>query len=111
MYGQRFTPQYRESLKALNNKVPLIGFIGSPWTIATYMIEGRKTDNFTTIKTMMYQHPKLLHSVLNKLMEVVRDFAQAQIDAGVEMVQVFDTWGGVLGREKYKEFSLLYLNK
>lgn len=96
---------------ALANRVPLIGFAGSPWTLATYMIEGGKTQNFSTIKTLLYNAPDSLHKLLEKLSIAVSEFLCAQIDAGVAAVQIFDTWGGILGWEEFHTFSLPYIAK
>lgn len=97
--------------KALDGSVPLIGFSGSPWTLATYMIEGGATKNFSIIKAMMYREPRLLHKVLNVLAESVIVYLNAQIEAGAQAVMVFDTWGGVLTPRDYREFSLRYMEK
>ncbi len=95
--------------KELNGLVPLIGFSGSPWTLATYMIEGGATKNFSIIKEMMYKSPELLHQVLSILAESVIVYLNAQIEAGAQSVMVFDTWGGVLTPRDYREFSLRYM--
>jgi len=94
---------------ALDGRVPLIGFSGSPWTLATYMVEGGSTKDFAKIKGMMYAEPALLHQLLDKLAESVISYLNAQIAAGAQAVQIFDTWGGVLSPEKYREFSLRYM--
>lgn len=101
----------RVTKTALANRVPLIGFAGSPWTLATYMVEGGKTQNFSTIKTLLYNAPGLLHQLLEKLSVAVAEFLSAQIDAGVAAVQIFDTWGGILGWEEFNVFSLPYIAK
>ena len=93
----------------LDGRVPLIGFSGSPWTLATYMIEGQSTRDFKIIKSMLYAEPALLHQLLEKLAIAVSDYLNAQIDAGAQVVQVFDTWGGVLSDAAYQEFSLQYM--
>lgn len=95
----------------LNGSVPLIGFSGSPWTLATYMIEGGSSKDFAKIKTMLYTNPELLHVLLEKLAASVIDYLNAQIKAGVQAVQIFDTWGGALGDRAYREFSLQYMEK
>lgn len=97
--------------KELAGRVPLIGFAGSPWTLATYMIEGGKTQNFATIKTLLYDAPAVLHSLLDKLSIAVAEFLSAQIEAGAAAIQIFDTWGGVLGWEEFQVFSLPYIAK
>lgn len=95
----------------LNGRVPLIGFSGSPWTLATYMVEGQSTRDFKRIKTMMYKEPQLLHLLLAKLADSVIDYLNAQIEAGAQAVQIFDTWGGVLSHSAYREFSLAYMTR
>ena len=95
----------------LNGRVPLIGFSGSPWTLATYMIEGQSSRDFTRAKTMLYTQPELLHQLLEKLALSVIDYLNAQILAGAQVVQIFDTWGGVLSHSAYLEFSLTYMAK
>jgi uroporphyrinogen decarboxylase len=97
--------------KALDGAVPLIGFSGSPWTLATYMIEGGATKNFSMIKAMIYRQPQLLHRVLEVLADSVIVYLNAQIEAGAQAVMVFDTWGGVLTPRDYQEFSLRYMEK
>jgi uroporphyrinogen decarboxylase len=91
--------------------VPLIGFSGSPWTLATYMIEGGSTKDFRQIKTMMYQQPELLHKLMATITDSVIAYLNAQIAAGVQTVMVFDTWGGVLTTRDYEGFSLQYMQK
>ena len=95
----------------LNGRVPLIGFSGSPWTLATYMIEGQSSRDFTRAKTMLYTQPELLHQLLEKLALSVIDYLNAQILAGAQVVQIFDTWGGALSHSAYFEFSLTYMAK
>lgn len=97
--------------KELAGRVPLIGFSGSPWTLATYMVEGQSTRDFSLIKGMLYQEPELLHRVLDVLTHSVIEYLNAQIKAGAQAVQVFDTWGGVLTTAAYQEFSLRYLQR
>ncbi len=94
--------------KNLAGKIPLIGFSGSPWTLATYMVEGGSSKSFQKVKGMMYEHPKLMHQMLDKLAQSVALYLNAQIEAGAQAVMVFDTWGGVLSTEDYNEFSLNY---
>ncbi len=96
--------------KALAGSVPLIGFSGSPWTLATYMVEGQSTREFKKIKSLLYTEPESLHLLLEKLGIVVSQYLIAQIDAGAQAVQVFDTWGGVLSDEAYRQFSLNYMS-
>jgi uroporphyrinogen decarboxylase len=95
----------------LNGAVPLIGFSGSPWTIATYMVEGGGSKDFSIIKKMMMAEPEVLHALLEKVALSVIDYLNAQIRAGAQAVQIFDTWGGVLSPHAYKEFSLAYMRK
>jgi len=97
--------------KNLNGDLPLIGFSGSPWTLATYMVEGGSSKAFTRIKKMMYAEPATLHAMLDKLADSVILYLNAQIRAGAQSVMVFDTWGGVLTGRDYREFSLHYMHK
>ncbi|MPQ77198.1 uroporphyrinogen decarboxylase [Hydrogenovibrio sp. JE_KL2] len=96
---------------ALNGRVPLIGFSGSPWTLATYMVEGGSSKTYSKIKAMMYDEPKTLHHILDVLADSVIAYLNAQIESGAQAVQIFDTWGGVLTPRDYKEFSLRYMAK
>ncbi|WP_370549305.1 uroporphyrinogen decarboxylase [Edwardsiella tarda] len=95
----------------LQGAVPLIGFSGSPWTLATYMVEGGSSKAFTKIKKMMYADPAALHHLLNKLAQSVILYLNAQIRAGAQAVMIFDTWGGVLTGRDYREFSLQYMHQ
>ena len=97
--------------RALNGTVPLIGFAGSPWTLATYMVEGGSSKDFRRIKAMMFDQPELLHRLLGVLAESVTRYLNAQIAAGAQAVQIFDTWGGVLSPTNYRDFSLHYMAK
>ena len=97
--------------RELNGRVPLIGFSGSPWTLATYMIEGQSSRDFARSKTMLYTQPELVHQLLDKLALSVIDYLNAQIASGAQAVQIFDTWGGVLSHAAYREFSLAYMEK
>ncbi len=94
--------------KNLASDLPLIGFSGSPWTLATYMIEGGSSKNFQKVKSLMFEQPGLMHELLDKLAQSVAAYLNAQIEAGVQAVMVFDTWGGVLSHDDYLEFSLRY---
>lgn len=94
--------------KNLAGSVPLIGFSGSPWTLATYMVEGGSSKSFQRVKGLMFEQPKLMHIMLDKLAQSVASYLNAQIGAGAQAVMLFDTWGGVLSTEDYKEFSLYY---
>jgi len=95
--------------RELKGEVPLIGFSGSPWTLATYMVEGGSSKAFTKIKKMAFADPSILHSLLAKLADSVTEYLNAQIAAGAQSVMIFDTWGGVLSPRDYKEFSLQYM--
>lgn len=97
--------------KTLDGKVPLIGFSGSPWTLASYMVEGGGTKDFGKVKGMMFSDPKSMHMMLDKTAQSVSSYLNAQIEAGAQAVMIFDTWGGVLSHEKYKEFSLQYMQQ
>lgn len=97
--------------KALNDKVPLIGFAGSPWTVATYMIEGQSSKTFEKIKSMMFAEPILLHTLLEKITDVTIHYLNAQIQSGADVVMIFDSWGGVLSPLQYQLFSLNYMQK
>ena len=94
--------------KNLQGSVPLIGFSGSPWTLATYMVEGGSSKSFQKVKGLMYEQPKLIHIMLDKLAQSVAAYLNAQIEAGAQAVMLFDTWGGMLTPEDYIEFSLYY---
>lgn len=94
--------------KNLRGRVPLIGFSGSPWTLATYMVEGGSSKNFQKVKALMYEQPRLMHQMLDKLAQSVAAYLNAQIEAGAQAVMVFDTWGGLLSSEDYADFSLRY---
>ncbi len=94
--------------KSLAGAVPLIGFSGSPWTLATYMVEGGSSKSFQKVKSLMYEQPALTHTLLDKLAQSVAAYLNAQIAAGAQAVMVFDTWGGMLSTEDYNEFSLNY---
>jgi uroporphyrinogen decarboxylase len=96
---------------ALAGRVPLIGFSGSPWTLATYMVEGGTSKDFRMIKRMMMAEPDTLHALLEKLAESVTGYLNAQIRAGAQVVQIFDTWGGVLSARDYQAFSLDYMRR
>ena len=97
--------------KALNNSVPLIGFAGSPWTLATYMVEGSSSKTFAKVKALSYSNPKMMHLLLDKLAQATEMYLIAQIDAGANVCMIFDTWGGILTPEGYNDFSLQYMKK
>lgn len=101
----------RQIRKALANEVPLIGFSGSPFTLACYMIEGRGGTEFHETKRMLYQRPDLLHHILDINAKAVSAYLNAQIEAGAQAVMIFDTWGGVLSGEAFHEFSLRYMER
>ena len=96
---------------ALSGRVPLIGFSGSPWTLATYMVEGGSSKDFRHIKQMMYATPEVMHALLDKLAQSVTTYLNEQIRSGAQAVQIFDTWGGVLSGPMYQEFSLKYMKQ
>ena len=97
--------------KELNGRVPLIGFSGSPWTLACYMVEGSGTKEFGKVKGMMFDRPDLMHKLLDKLADSVTSYLNGQIAAGAQAVQIFDTWGGVLTPRDFQAFSLHYMQK
>ncbi|MDP1559319.1 MAG: uroporphyrinogen decarboxylase [Nitrosomonas sp.] len=97
--------------KTLDNQVPLIGFSGSPFTLACYMVEGRGSTDFRQIKTMLYQRPELLHHILDINAQAVTAYLNAQIESGAQAVMIFDTWGGALSHNAYQEFSLRYMEQ
>ena len=94
--------------KALNGRVPLIGFSGSPWTLACYMVEGAGSDDYRLVKTMLYSRPDLMHRILQINADAVALYLNTQIEAGAQAVMVFDSWGGVLADGAFQEFSLTY---
>lgn len=97
--------------KNLNNETPLIGFSGSPWTLATYMVEGGTTKNFGKVKGMMFAEPAAMHQLLDVLAKSVTAYLNAQIESGAQAVMLFDTWGGVLSTRDYQAFSLQYMQQ
>jgi uroporphyrinogen decarboxylase len=97
--------------KELDGRVPLIGFSGSPWTLATYMVEGGTTKHFARSKAMMFDRPELMHQLLGKVADAVVAYLNAQIAHGAQAAMVFDTWGGVLAPADYREFSLRYMER
>ena len=97
--------------RSLAGSVPLIGFSGSPFTLACYMIEGRGSSDFATVKKMLYERPDLLHRILEINTQAVITYLNAQIEAGAQAVMLFDTWGGMLSHAAYHEFSLAYLRR
>ena len=97
--------------RELDGRVPLIGFAGSPWTLATYMIEGQASRDFALAKAMLYQEPRTLHLLLDKLASAVTAYLLAQIEAGAQAVMLFDSWGGSLAWQAYRENSLAYMQR
>ena len=100
-----------EIRRALDGSVPLIGFSGSPYTLACYMVEGQGSSDFRHIKGMMYSRPDLLHKILSVTADSVTSYLNAQIDSGAQAVMIFDTWGGSLSAAAYQEFSLAYMQR
>jgi uroporphyrinogen decarboxylase len=101
----------RQVRRALGGSVPLIGFCGSPYTLACYMVEGGGSSDFRTVKAMLYSRPDLLHHILQVNCRAATAYLNAQIEAGAQVVMVFDTWGGTLGASEYLEFSLSYMQR
>ena len=97
--------------KALNGRVPLIGFSGSPWTLACYMVEGKGSDDYRLVKSMLYSRPDLMHRILEINAQAVATYLNTQIEAGAQAVMIFDSWGGVLADAAFQEFSLAYTAK
>ncbi|MDX1556005.1 MAG: uroporphyrinogen decarboxylase [Xanthomonadales bacterium] len=101
----------RLARRELNGSVPLIGFSGSPWTLAAYMIQGGSSRDFALAKAMLYDQPKLMHTLLGKLADTITDYLNAQVEAGAQVLQIFDSWGDILPAEAFKEFSLRYIEQ
>ncbi len=97
--------------RELDGQVPLIGFSGSPWTLATYMVEGQGTKTFEKVKALMLNEPAAAHKLLSILADAVTEYLNAQIEAGAQVAMIFDTWGGVLTPAHYREYSLQYLER
>ncbi|NIR59259.1 MAG: uroporphyrinogen decarboxylase [Gammaproteobacteria bacterium] len=97
--------------RELGARVPLIGFAGSPWTLATYMVEGGSSRTYALTKTLLYERPELLHRLLATTAEAVAAYLSAQVAAGAQALMIFDTWGGVLTPRAYREFSLAYMQR
>jgi len=97
--------------RTIDGRVPLIGFSGSPWTLATYMVEGGSTKTYSRVKGMLYGEPLLMHELLHTIAVSVTDYLNAQIAAGAQAVMIFDTWGGVLTPDDYRDFSLHYMQQ
>jgi len=97
--------------RELDGRVPLIGFSGSPWTLATYMVEGSGSKNFAKSKGMLFDRPDLMHELLAKVADSVTDYLNAQVASGAQALMIFDTWGGSLTPRDYREFSLAYMSR
>ncbi|MEE4202557.1 MAG: uroporphyrinogen decarboxylase [Halieaceae bacterium] len=97
--------------KELKGEVPLIGFSGSPWTLATYMVEGGSSKDFAKVKSLAFNEPKVMHSLMSKLAEAVAVYLTRQVECGAQALQIFDTWGGALSHAAYREFSLRYMRE
>lgn len=108
---QYTTDAIRLTKKELNGKVPVIGFAGAPWTILSYMIEGKGSKTFSKAKKFLYTEPKLAHKLLEKISLSTINYLKGQIAAGADIVQVFDSWAGILSPEQYNEFSARYISQ
>jgi len=97
--------------KELAGRVPLLGFAGSPWTIFAYMVEGHGSKTFSVAKKMIFSEPELAHKLLNKITQSTIQYLKDQVAAGADLVQIFDSWGGILGYDTYQEFSLQYISR
>lgn len=97
--------------QALQNRVPLIGFAGAPWTLMAYMVEGSGSKTFSQAKKFLYQYPALAHQLLEKITQSTIQYLKGQVAAGADMIQIFDSWAGVLGHDQYNKFSLKYISK
>jgi len=105
------TDAIRLTKKALNNRVPLIGFAGAPWTILSYMVEGSGSKTFSKAKQLLYADPTTAHQLLDMITESTIAYLEAQAEAGADLIQVFDSWAGVLGESQFNTFSLPYLTR
>lgn len=101
----------RVTVKELNGRVPVIGFAGAPWTILCYMVEGHGSKTFSEARKLLFTNPKLAHSLLQGITDVTIRYLKAQVKAGASMIQVFDSWAGILGTAQYAEFSTPYLKQ
>lgn len=101
----------RLTKKELNGRVPLIGFAGAPWTILSYMIEGHGSKTFSKAKKFLYTQPQLAHQLLEKITQSTINYLQGQLEAGADLIQIFDSWAGILSPPQYNEFSLKYISK
>ena len=102
------TPAIKITKKELAGRVPIIGFAGAPWTIFSYMIEGQGSKTFSNAKKMLYADPKMSHELLLKITESTITYLKAQITAGADIIQVFDSWAGILSNAQYEEFGMKY---
>jgi len=105
------TEAIRITNKELNGRVPLIGFAGAPWTIFCYMIEGQGSKTFSKARKVLYTNPVLAHDLLQRITDVTIRYLKSQVKAGAHMLQVFDSWAGILGQDQYQEFGLKYIDK
>lgn len=101
----------RVTKRALNGRVPLIGFAGAPWTILAYMVEGSGSKTFSHARGLLYTNPKLAHQLLRMITETTTAYLQAQVEAGANLIQVFDSWAGILSPAQYREFALPYISE
>jgi uroporphyrinogen decarboxylase len=108
---QYVTDAIRLTKRALNGRVPLIGFAGAPWTIFSYMVEGKGSKTFSDAKKMLYTQPEFSHQLLDMITESTIHYLKAQITAGADLIQIFDSWAGILSPDQYSEFSLRYIQK
>ena len=107
-----YVNQTIENIKSeLNDTLPLIGFIGSPWTVATYLMEGNSTKQFSYVKDMLNTNPALLEKILKMITTVSIDYVNEQVDSGVDALMIFDTWGGLLSKDNYAKYSLNYIRE
>ena len=107
-----YVNQTIENIKSeLNDTLPLIGFIGSPWTVATYLIEGNSTKQFSYVKDMLDTNPALLEKILKMITTVSIDYVNEQVESGVDALMIFDTWGGLLSKDNYAKYSLNYIRE
>jgi uroporphyrinogen decarboxylase len=97
--------------RELNGRVPVIGFAGAPWTLLSYMVEGKGSKTFSKARKMLYSEPLIAHALLQKITDVTIVYLKSQIAAGADMIQIFDSWAGILSPEQYKEFSLKYISQ
>src|SRR5690606_19170773 len=105
------TDAIRLTKKELNGRVPLIGFAGAPWTIFSYMVEGTGSKTFSAARKVLYTEPSFAHQVLDMITESTINYLRAQVEAGADIIQIFDSWAGILGPEQYSTFSLPYISR